>query len=118
MKRQTLGRAGEDEAVKALARSGYRILVRNYRCRLGEVDIIAADGKTVVFVEVKTRGSDAFGAPAGGVDARKQRRIIAASQTYLAEHGLTEAPVRFDVVSVEKRDGGFAIELIADAFGA
>lgn len=113
----SIGKKGEDEALKVLKRSGYRILERNYRCRYGEVDLIARDGDTIVFVEVKTRGSDRFGPPQQSVDLRKQRHIISVSNTYLAHYNLTDRPVRFDVVSIEVRDGRYFTEIIKDAFG-
>jgi len=74
------GKRGEDTAVKYLERHGYKMLAANYRCRLGEIDIIAMEGDTIVFIEVKTRGGDAFGEGVESVDARKQRRIIAVSE--------------------------------------
>jgi len=113
----SIGKKGEDEALKVLKKNGYRIIERNYRCRYGEVDIIAQDGDTMVFVEVKTRGSDRFGPPQQSVDLRKQRHIISVSQTYLAHRGPADCPVRFDVVSIELRDGRYSTEIIRDAFG-
>ncbi len=113
----SIGKRGEDEALRVLKRHGYRILERNYRCRYGEVDIIAEDEGAIVFVEVKTRGSGRFGTPQQSVDLRKQRHIISASNTYLSHHGVTDRPVRFDVVGIEIRDGRYFTEIIKDAFG-
>ncbi|HHL39875.1 MAG TPA: YraN family protein [Deltaproteobacteria bacterium] len=113
-----LGRRGEDEAARLLTARGYRILARNYRTRRGEVDIVAADGDAIVFVEVKTRAGAGFGAPAAAVDARKMRRMTLASRAFLALHGLEDRPARFDVVSVEIRDGRTRCELIKNAFDA
>ncbi len=113
----SIGKKGEDEALRVLKKNGYRIIERNYRCRYGEVDLIARDGDTIVFVEVKTRGGDRFGPPQQSVDLRKQRHIISVSHTYLAHHALADCPVRFDVVSVELRDGRYSTEIIRDAFG-
>jgi len=118
VERLALGRKGEDEAATALKKSGYRIVDRNYRCRYGEIDIVAVHGGVVVFIEVKTRGSDRFGAPAEGVDYRKQVRITRSSSMYLAEKGLVESEVRFDVVSVRAVDGGLEVEIVRDAFEA
>ena len=118
VRRIALGRSGEDEAAKALKKSGYRIIERNYRCRYGEVDIVAVHDGVVVFVEVKTRGSDRFGTPKEGVDYRKQVRITRSSSMYLAEKGLAESEVRFDVVSIEAVDGRFKVEIVRDAFEA
>ena len=116
--RLAFGRRGEDEAVRFLKKNGYRIIERNYRCRHGEVDIVAMDGKTLTFVEVKTRANDSFGSPAGSVDARKQRHITLASMHYIAEKSLGEVQARFDVVSVEVTGEGFRTSLIKDAFEA
>lgn len=114
-----IGRMGEDAAAKALKKNGYGIVAKNFRCRFGEIDIIAKDGKTLVFVEVKTRASDAFGTPGASVDARKQQRIITASSIYMHENGLDEAQVRFDVVGVDTSNGKVSrVEIIRDAFGA
>ena len=114
-----IGRMGEEAAAKALKKNGYSIVTKNFRCRFGEIDIIAKDGRTLVFVEVKTRASDAFGTPGASVDERKQRRIITASSVYMNENGLDDAPVRFDVVGVDTTDGKVSrVEIIKDAFGA
>ncbi|MBI5810534.1 MAG: YraN family protein [Deltaproteobacteria bacterium] len=110
------GSLGEDAAVKELKRLGYRILERNYRCRTGEIDIIALDKDTVVFVEVKTRGSDSFGDGKSSVDVRKQRKIVSASMQYLSSKALSGAEARFDVVDISMKDGRLDIEVIRDAF--
>lgn len=112
----SMGKRGEDETLRILKKNGYRILERNYRCRHGEVDIIAEDRGAIVFVEVKTRGSDRFGPPEQSVDLRKQRHIISVSNTYLAHYGLSDHPVRFDVVCVEVRGGRCYAQIIKDAF--
>jgi putative endonuclease len=116
--RIAIGRMGEDEAVRVLKKSGYRVLKRNYRCRYGEIDIIAEDKGAIVFIEVKTRGSDAFGTPGEGVDRRKQRHITLASIAYLTEQGLSDRGVRFDVVCIDLLDKGFSTEIVRDAFEA
>lgn len=116
--RLAVGKSGEDEAVRFLKKNGYRILERNYRCRHGELDIVAMDGDTISFIEVKTRGSDRFGTPAGSVDERKQRHITKASMAYIAEKGLGEVTARFDVVSVEISGSGYKTSVIKDAFEA
>lgn len=118
MSRRAFGDAGEDEAARFLERKGYRIIERNFSCRYGEIDIVARDGGAVVFVEVKTRGNDAFGPAAASVDAKKQRKMTIASQIYLEKAGAGDSDIRFDVVCIEKRDGRFEIELIKDAFEA
>ncbi len=115
--RQNLGQSGEDIAAEFLSKNGYRVLTRNYRCRLGEIDIIAKEGGTLVFIEVKTRKGEAYGSPAAAVTSKKQRQISKTAQYYLAEHNLFDAPARFDVVSlVIGPDQLTRIEIIADAF--
>jgi putative endonuclease len=99
-RRQTLGQRGEAEAVKFLKRKGYRIVARSDRQRLGEIDLVAVDGRTIVFVEVKTRRSHDKGHPADAVDQDKQRRLTRLALIYLKQHGLLESPARFDVVAV------------------
>ncbi len=94
------GLKGEDLAVNYLKKKGYRILEKNYRTPLGEIDIIAEKKGTVVFVEVKTRTSDAFGLPEEAVTRQKQERIKKVALLYLK--GLNRVPpVRFDVLSIE-----------------
>ena len=114
-----LGRRGEEFAERHLASQGYRILERRYRTRAGEIDFIAEDGATLVFVEVKTRSSLAFGRPSEAVGSRKRARIAAAASLYLALRGGHERPCRFDVVEVlESAGGSFRVRLIRDAFEA
>ncbi len=111
--RQT-GTAHEEKAAAWLETQGMRILERNYRCRQGEIDLIAMDGRYLVFVEVKYRRDMQAGHPAEAVDVRKQRRISRAAARYLMERGISqEQPCRFDVVAVL----GDRTEHIKDAFG-
>ena len=98
--RQRLGRSGEEKVAGYLQKKGYTILVKNYRCKAGEIDIIARDGAELVFIEVKTRSSLNFGFPAEAVTRRKQRQISRAAQWYLAEQQLFDVPARFDVIAV------------------
>jgi putative endonuclease len=98
--KKSLGQRGEDAATRFLKRSGFRILARGLDSRLGELDIIAVDGRTVVFVEVKTRSSTEAGLPADAIDATKQRRMTQAALAYLKSHGLLQHASRFDVVAV------------------
>jgi putative endonuclease len=98
--RARLGAAGERLAAQLLERQGYRILERNWRCRYGELDLVAADGPELVFVEVKTRRGARLGSPEEAITGAKRRRLIAAAQTYLAERGDEQHPYRFDVVAV------------------
>ena len=103
--RQALGLEGETRACLALEARGYRILQRRYRTRFGELDIVARHDLTVVFVEVKTRRGRSYGDPAASVTTEKQRRLVAMATDYLARHGLTRSPVRFDVVAVTMLPG-------------
>jgi len=95
-----LGERGEDAAARFLRRQGYRILARQVDSPLGELDIIAVDGRTIVFVEVKTRHSTGAGHPAEAVDERKQRRLTQAALGYLKFQGLMNYSARFDVVAI------------------
>jgi len=95
-----LGIRGEQVAGRHLRRLGYKILSRGDRLKPGELDLVALDGDTIVFVEVKTRQSDDAGHPAEAVDAAKQRRLTRLAVTFLKRHGLLESPARFDVVAV------------------
>lgn len=115
--RLALGRWGEEEAERFLRRAGYKILARNFRTPVGELDIIARHGKLLVFVEVKTRRSAAFGSPQEAVGPVKQRQIVRAAQWYLGNgHGKGLQP-RFDVVAVRTGPDGALIEHLQDAFG-
>jgi putative endonuclease len=116
--RQQLGADGERAAERCLRAHGYTIVERNYRCGLGEVDLIALDGSTVVFVEVKTRRRPAAGSPFDAVDVRKQRQIVRTAEHYVVTRRLDDRDVRFDVVGVWPEGGGFACELVRDAFDA
>lgn len=100
MKNLATGAYGEELATTFLTAKGYRIVDRNYRCKGGEVDIVARDGKTVVFVEVKTRRSHAFGVPQLAVTPFKQRQIMKAALTWLAHHRQPDAQARFDVIAI------------------
>ncbi len=112
-----LGRRGEEAAGRYLVSVGYRILERRYRTRAGEIDFIAEEGDTLVFVEVKTRSSLSFGRPAEAVDARKRSRIACAASLYLARRAAADRSCRFDVVEVLESPGvAPRIRLIRDAF--
>lgn len=114
---QRTGAHGEDLASDFLAGKGYRILGRNYRCKGGEVDIIARDGKTLVFVEVKTRRSSSYGVPQLAVTPFKQRQLMKASLTWLSSQKSHDIPARFDVVAITLQDGKDPfIEHIQNAF--
>ena len=113
------GIRGEDLAVTYLKKKGYKVIERNYRCQWGEIDLIARDGKTLIFVEIKSRSSSDFGLPQDAVDRFKQEKLIHAAKAYMAEHHLQETiPARFDVVAVQLTPSGPEMELIKDAFQA
>jgi len=95
-----LGVRGEDAAARLLKRKGYRILARHLDSPLGELDIIAVDGRTIVFIEVKTRTSTDAGRPAEAIDERKELRMTQAALAYLKAHGLLKYSARFDVVAI------------------
>ena len=101
-----LGEHGEDAATKFLTESGLEILDRNWRCRYGELDIVAREGDTTVFVEVKTRSGGYFGTPAEAVTPLKQRRIRRLAGLWLVQQRGPWSAVRFDVVSVEFEPDG------------
>ncbi len=110
------GRASEDRAARYLQSKGYKILDRNYRCRMGEVDLIAEEGETLVFVEVKARRTNRFGSAKAAVDRRKQIRIAQAAQHYLKATGRWGKQARFDVVAITSSPDGDRIEVIRNAF--
>jgi putative endonuclease len=116
--RVALGKTGEDLACAELARRGYEIIVRRYRQRSGEIDIIAKDGPTWVFVEVKARDTREFGNPAEAVTPDKRRRIAQLARDYVALHRLSNCPCRFDVVAIQFDAGRPSIEVYQNAFDA
>jgi putative endonuclease len=120
MDRRALGRAGEDAVAAALAARGHVVLHRNVRTRYGEIDLVTAHGLDLVFVEVKTRTSDAFGRPFDAVHPRKQRRLARLARAFIHERGLRNRACRFDVAAVLVTRGGrvLRIEIISDAFDA
>jgi putative endonuclease len=117
--RQRLGKIGEDLACRELEQRGYAILDRRYRHQGAEIDIVARDAGTLVFVEVKARDGPEFGGGAEAVAPRKRRRIVRAAMDYLVRRIGHECACRFDVVSVDLAPGGAPrIELIRGAFDA
>jgi putative endonuclease len=114
LSRQTLGRTAEDLAAAELERRGYAILARRYRTRHGEIDLIARDARTLVFVEVKARTTGEFGSGLEAVTRHKQRRLASMAAEYLARSGLADVPCRFDVVAID--DG--KVTVVANAFDA
>jgi putative endonuclease len=117
--RQSLGEQGEDLAAQELCRLGYAILARRYRTRFGEIDIVAQDGASVVFVEVKARRSARYGTAAESLPFWKQRRIAAMALDYLAWAHRLNDPCRFDVVAIDGLgSSNLDIRVIQDAFPA
>ena len=115
--RRQLGNAGEDLAASALQRQGYKILERNYLTPLGEIDLIARQGKALVFIEVKTRRGERFGAPQEAVSLGKQNKLRRLADYYLKQKRLgAEVLVRFDVVGITVNEKGPQIEIIQNAF--
>ncbi len=114
--RKNLGVRGEDMAVDFLEKKGYTILCRNYRCRSGEIDIIARKKKILCFIEVKARSTRAFGTPQEAVTPRKQHKIGRVALDFLQRHKLENNPARFDVVAVDFSCGDGVIEFIENAF--
>jgi putative endonuclease len=113
-----LGEIGENLACDELRRRGYAILARRYRRRGGEIDIIAADGPTVVFVEVKARTGVAFGSGAEAVTGTKRRRLASIAADFMVRHRLADRPCRFDVVAITFARDGPVVEVYAHAFDA
>ena len=114
--KQRTGRLGEDLAVRHLRRKGYKIIERNFRTRLGEIDIIARHKDQLVFIEVKARKSVNYGDPKFAVTARKQRKISMVALAYLKQHHDLETSARFDVVTIQPDADAPKIEVIANAF--
>lgn len=111
-----MGDAGEDLAAAALKQQGYKILERNYVAPLGEIDLIARQGKTLVFIEVKTRKNDRFGAPQEAVTPAKQHKLRRLADYYLKQKRLGEVEMRFDVVAIVIAETGPQVEIIQNAF--
>lgn len=109
------GRYGEDRAAEWLATQGYDIVERNVATRSGEIDVVARDGDTLCFIEVKARSSRTYGPAVEAVTPRKQRRLARASALYLLAHP-TDAPCRFDVLGMDFADGTWRYTLVRDAF--
>lgn len=117
--RAGLGRSGEKHAERFLRRKlGYRIVTRNYHCPTGEIDLIALDGRTVVFVEVKTRSDREHADPQDAVNSVKQRRLLQSAEAFLRHTDSQDRACRFDVIAITLDDNrNMQIEHIEDAFG-
>lgn len=114
MNKRQLGTEYENVAAEYLQSQGYEIIERNFRCRSGEIDLIAREGESLCFVEVKYRAGSTCGSPMDAVGSRKQRQILKVAKYYLMKNDMTmDTPCRFDVVAVE----GKKITLLRNAFG-
>lgn len=111
------GRSGEALAEEHLSRKGMVVLARNYRCRAGEIDLVLRDGDTVVFVEVKERTGRSHGSAVEAVTWSKRRKIAQTARVFAAVHGLSEAPLRFDVVAIDWDASGPCLRHDQGAFG-
>lgn len=113
-----IGSLGEDIAENFLKESGYVILERNFRCKVGEIDVIGKDNKYIVFIEVKTRYGNLYGTPAESITYSKQHKIYKAAQLYILKKKLYNFNFRFDVVEVilNIKDNFHSVKLIKDAF--
>lgn len=120
MKRKQLGNKGERIAASFLRKEGYRVIIKNYQSRLGEIDIIAEEDGGLVFVEVKTRRSTDFGLPEEALSYDKRRRLTRLALNYLAYRKIKDTNCRFDVVSIlmDKKDEVKDVRLTKDAFQA
>lgn len=114
--RREIGAAGERAAEDYLQRLRYKIIERNYRCKGGELDLVALHRGTVVFVEVRTRGAGALVHPFESVDQHKRRRIVTAARHYVSRHRLHDHPQRFDLVAVHAGGDRLECELLPNAF--
>ncbi len=116
MEKKELGKKGEEVALRFLKKRGYRLIEKNYVCKMGEMDIIAQDKDTLVFIEVKTRTSMDFGPPQLAVTSWKQRQLSKVALYFLKEKKIEDVKARFDVVAILLTPGREEIELIRDAF--
>ena len=114
--KQRFGKFGEDLAARHLKKQGYRLLCKNYRTRFGEIDIIAKDGDTIVFVEVKSRRTSSFGHPKYAITPEKQKRISKTALYYLKTTRQNHCRARFDVVTINSVNKKTDIEIVKNAF--
>ncbi|MBW2707690.1 MAG: YraN family protein [Deltaproteobacteria bacterium] len=114
--RLELGARGEALAFEEVKRLGYEVMAKNYRCPLGEVDLVAKDGDTLVFIEIKTRKGRPLGFAKEAVNARKQKQISKVALTYMKANHCCDVSARFDVVAISVGSGPPQIEVIKNAF--
>ncbi|MCM8784945.1 MAG: YraN family protein [Candidatus Omnitrophica bacterium] len=111
MRNIELGKFGEEKGIEFLKKNGYKIIERNYRTKIGEIDIIAKKKREIVFIEVKTRSSDNYGLPEGAVNQRKLKKIEKVAYLYLKLKKIN-LPVKFEVLSIIKENDNFKFEII------
>ena len=116
--RQDKGKRGELLAAEYLKQHGLKVVAQNFRCPIGEIDLIGRDGKTIVFVEVRSRSTANFGTPQESISLSKQRKLTHLAQWYLKKQGLEREPARFDVIAIIWRDGMPDLTWIVNAFEA
>jgi putative endonuclease len=114
--RLDLGKRGEELALKKIKRLGYKCVARNYRCPLGEIDLIAKDGESLVFIEIKTRKGKSLGYAKEAINGRKRRQLSKVALTYLKSNNCGDVKSRFDVVAINLNDNKEQIEVIKNAF--
>jgi putative endonuclease len=114
--RLEFGKEGEDLALKKVESLGYQCIARNYRCSLGELDLVARDGETLVFIEIKTRRGKSLDYAKEAVHARKQRQMSKVALAYMKKTGCEDAKARFDVVVIHQKGTDREIEVIRNAF--
>ena len=114
--RLDLGHLGEKIALKKIKGLGYKLIAKNYRCVLGEIDLIARDGDSLVFIEIKTRKGASIGYAKEAVDQKKMKQISKAALTYMKENDCYDAKSRFDVIAINIKGNKKEIEVIKNAF--
>ena len=114
--RLDLGKRGEELALKKVRRLGYKCIAQNYRCALGEIDLIAKDGDCLVFIEIKTRKGKSLGYAKEAVNERKKRQLTKAALAYMKAKDCVNVKSRFDVVAINLSEGKEQIEIIQNAF--
>lgn len=114
--RLSLGEMGERLALKKIKRLGYKFIAKNYRCPLGEIDLIARDGDCLVFIEIKTRRGRSIGYAKEAINKRKMRQISKVALAYMKANNCCDVKARFDVIAINIKDDREEIEIIPNAF--
>jgi len=112
----SFGKKSEAVAARELKRMGYKIIEMNFHCREGEIDIIAREGETIIFCEVKARRSDKFGSALEGITQAKIAKLKKAAEVYINRNRLEKVDARFDVVAIDEREGERKLEVLRNAF--